>query len=147
MVTFPRQKVVAAKTYAFSTPAHLLLALHQLPDHGQQHCFELVPHEAVDEEVCRRIHNQEQVHETAGSRLMRMKNGKDSPCQAKEPTRRHEAITPEFFCVRVRILLQRYSYILMLLVQRNSVQFMINLEISSWSSLQRLFQIKLNLGK
>ena len=67
VVIFPRQKVGGAKTYAFSMPAHLLLALHQLPDHGQQHCFELVPHEAVDEEVCRRIHNQEQVHETAES--------------------------------------------------------------------------------
>ena len=36
---------------------------------------------------------------------MRMKNGKHAPCQAKEPTRRHEAITPGFFCVRVGILL------------------------------------------
>ena len=36
---------------------------------------------------------------------MKMKNGKHAPCQAKEPTRRHEAITPGFFCVRVRILL------------------------------------------
>ena len=105
MVIFPRQIVVGAKTCTFSMPAHLLLALHQLPHHGQQHCFELVPHEAVDEEVCRRIHNQEQVHETAESQLMRMKNGKDTPCQAKEPTRRHEAITPVIFCIRVRTLL------------------------------------------
>ena len=29
---------------------------------------------------------------------------KDAPCQAKEPTRRHEAITPVNFCMRVRIL-------------------------------------------
>ena len=97
VITFPRQKVFGAKTYAFSMPTNLLLALHQLPDHGQQHCFKLVPHEAVDEEVCRRIHNQEQVHETAESWLMRMKNGKHAPCQAKEPTRRHEAITPVIF--------------------------------------------------
>ena len=90
-----KAKSFGAKT--FSMPTNLLLALHQLPDHDQQHCFELIPHEAVDEEVCRRIHNQEQVHETAESRLMRMKNGKDAPCQAKEPTRRHEAITPAFF--------------------------------------------------
>ena len=36
---------------------------------------------------------------------MRMENGKDAPCQAKEPTRRHKAITPVIFCIRVRTLL------------------------------------------
>ena len=36
---------------------------------------------------------------------MRMKNGKHAPCQAKEPTGRHEAITPGIFSIRVRRLL------------------------------------------
>ena len=94
---FQDKKRLVSKLTHFPMPAHLLLSLHQLPHHGQQHCFELVPHEAVDEEVCRRIHNQEQVHETAESRLMRIKNGKHAPGQAKEPTRRHEAITPVIF--------------------------------------------------
>ena len=140
-------------------PTHLLLALHQLPHHCQQHCFELIPHEAVDEEVCRRIHYQEQVHETAESRLMRTKNGKDAPCQAKEPTRRHEAITPGFFCVRARILLVEAflhsdalgpEELCTVYDQPGIIIFFLSLRLSellSWSSLQRLFQIKLNLGK
>ena len=44
----------------------LLLALDQVAHHRHQHRLELVPHEAVDQEVGGRVQDQQPVHE-AGS--------------------------------------------------------------------------------
>ena len=74
-----------------------------------------------------------------------------SPRQAEEPTRRHEALTPGWWIYNGVWKLhtfswggyseEKYSYMRMLLVHRNSVQLMINLEslkithFISWSQL------------